>query len=94
MPGVLQIEAMAQVGAILLLSKVPDPENYLLYFLKIDNIKFKHKVVPGDTLNIHMKLLGPVKRGIAITHGHVFVGQTLVVEGQFMAQLAHKHEHD
>lgn len=90
MPGVLQIESMAQVGGILLLHKVPDPENYILYFLKIENIKFKHKVVPGDTLNIRMKLLEPIKRGIALTQGQVFVGDTLVMEGQFMAQLARK----
>ncbi|MBN2484512.1 MAG: bifunctional UDP-3-O-[3-hydroxymyristoyl] N-acetylglucosamine deacetylase/3-hydroxyacyl-ACP dehydratase [Bacteroidales bacterium] len=92
MPGVLQIEAMAQCGGILLLSFVPDPENYLLYFLKIENVKFKHKVVPGDTLNIRMKLAGPVKRGIAYTHGQVFVGDNLVVEGDFMAQLAKRQE--
>lgn len=90
MPGVLQIEAMAQVGGILLLNSVPDPENYVLYFMKIDNIKFKQKVVPGDTLNIRMRLLEPVKRGIALTSGQVFVGDTLVMEGQFMAQLARK----
>jgi UDP-3-O-[3-hydroxymyristoyl] N-acetylglucosamine deacetylase/3-hydroxyacyl-[acyl-carrier-protein] dehydratase len=90
MPGVLQIESMAQVGGILLLSKVTDPENYVLYFLKIENIKFKHKVVPGDTLNIRMKLLEPVKRGIALTYGQVFVGDTMVMEGQFMAQLSKK----
>jgi UDP-3-O-[3-hydroxymyristoyl] N-acetylglucosamine deacetylase/3-hydroxyacyl-[acyl-carrier-protein] dehydratase len=90
MPGVLQIESMAQVGGILLLSKVPDPENYVLYFLKIENIKFKHKVVPGDTLNIRMRLLEPVKRGIALTHGEVFVGDLMVMEGEFMAQLAKK----
>lgn len=87
MPGVLQIEAMAQVGAILLLNTVPDPENHLVYFLKIENAKFKHKVVPGDTLNIRMRLLDYVKRGIALTHGQVFVGDTLVLEGEFMAQL-------
>ena len=92
MPGVLQIESMAQVGGILLLNKVPDPENYVLYFLKIDNIRFKQKVVPGDTLNIRMRLLEPVKRGIAITQGQVFVGDALVMEGQFMAQLAKKPE--
>ena len=92
MPGVLQIEAMAQCGGILLLSMVPDPDNYVLYFMKIDNIKFKNKVVPGDTLNIRMVLLEPVKRGIALTHGQVFVGSTLVMEGQFMAQLARKPE--
>jgi UDP-3-O-[3-hydroxymyristoyl] N-acetylglucosamine deacetylase/3-hydroxyacyl-[acyl-carrier-protein] dehydratase len=90
MPGVLQIEAMAQVGAILLLNTMPDPENYVIYFLRIDNVKFKHKVVPGDTLNIKMKLLEPIKRGIALTSGQVFVGETLIMEGQFMAQLGKK----
>lgn len=88
MPGVLQVEAMAQCGGILLLGFVPDPENYVLYFLKLENVKFKQKVVPGDTLNIRMKLLDPVKRGIARTFGQVFVGDTMVVEGEFMAQLA------
>jgi UDP-3-O-[3-hydroxymyristoyl] N-acetylglucosamine deacetylase/3-hydroxyacyl-[acyl-carrier-protein] dehydratase len=92
MPGVLQIEAMAQCGGILLLSFVPDPENYVIYFLKIENVKFKHKVVPGDTLIIRMKLDGPIKRGIAYTHGQVFVGDTLVAEGEFMAQLAKRSE--
>ncbi len=92
MPGVLQIEAMAQCGGILLLSFVPDPDNYVLYLLKIENVKFKHKVVPGDTLNIRMRLLRPVKRGIAETYGQVFVGDNLVMEGNFMAQLAKKPE--
>jgi UDP-3-O-[3-hydroxymyristoyl] N-acetylglucosamine deacetylase/3-hydroxyacyl-[acyl-carrier-protein] dehydratase len=90
MPGVLQIEAMAQVGGILLLSRVPNPENHTLYFLKIENIKFKQKVVPGDTLNIRMRLLEPVKRSIALTYGQIFVGDTLVMEGNFMAQVAKK----
>lgn len=90
MPGVLQIEAMAQCGAILLLSALPDPENYLMYFLKIENVKFKYKVVPGDTLNIRMKLLGPPKRGIAQTVAQAYVGDKLVIEGNFMAQLAKK----
>ena len=92
MPGVLQIESMAQVGGILLMHMVPDPENYVLYFLRIENIKFKHKVVPGDTLNIHMKLLEPVKRGIAYTHGEIYVRETMVMEGQFVAQIAKKPE--
>lgn len=90
MPGVLQIEAMAQVGGVLLLSMVPDPENYLLYFLKIENVKFKHKVVPGDTLNIRMVLKEPVRRGIALTYGQGFVGDKLVVECEFMAQMTRK----
>lgn len=90
MPGVLQIEALAQVGGILLLSSVPDPENYLLYFLRIDSVRFKRKVVPGDTLNIRMELKEPIKRGIALCKGEGFVGDQLVIEAEFMAQLAKK----
>ena len=90
MPGVLQIEAMAQVGGILLMSMVPDPENYLLYFLKIENVRFKQKVVPGDTLNIRMVLKEPVRRGIALTYGQGFVAGKLVIECDFMAQLSKK----
>ncbi len=90
MPGVLQVEAMAQTGAVLLTSFVPDPDNYLTYFLKIENVKFKNKVVPGDTLNIRMTLTEPIKRGIALTKGQAFVGDKMVIEGEFMAQLAKK----
>lgn len=90
MPGVLQIEALAQVGGILLLSTVPDPQNYLLYFLKIENVKFKQKVVPGDLLNIRMNLTEPIKRGIALCTGQGFVGDKLVIEAEFMAQLSKK----
>jgi len=90
MPGVLQVEAMAQCGAILLMGLVDNPEEYLTFFLKIENVKFKNKVVPGDTLNIRMQLMGPVKRGIAITKGQGYVGNKLVIEGEFMAQLIKK----
>ncbi len=90
MPGVLQIEAMAQVGAILLLSTVPDPHNYLVYFMKIESVKFKQKVVPGDVLNVRMILTEPIKRGIALCTGQGFVGDKLVIEAEFMAQLARK----
>jgi len=90
MPGVLQIEALAQVGGILLLSSVPDPENYLLYFMRIDSVRFKRKVVPGDTLNIRMMLTEPIKRGIALCKGEGFVGDQLAIEAAFMAQLARK----
>lgn len=90
MPGVLQIETMAQVGAILLTSFVEDKENYLTYFLKIENIKFKHKVVPGDTLLVKMILTEPIKRGLAVTKGYAFVGDKMVIEGEFLAQLAKK----
>jgi UDP-3-O-[3-hydroxymyristoyl] N-acetylglucosamine deacetylase/3-hydroxyacyl-[acyl-carrier-protein] dehydratase len=90
MPGVLQIEALAQVGGVLLLSSVPDPENYLLYFMRIDSVRFKRKVVPGDTLNIRMELTEPIKRGIALCKGEGFVGDQMVIEAAFMAQLARK----
>lgn len=92
MPGVLQIEALAQVGGVLLLSSVPDPENYLLYFMRIDTVRFKRKVVPGDTLNIRMTLTEPIKRGIALCKGEGYVGDTMVIEAAFMAQLAKKPE--
>ncbi len=90
MPGVLQIEAMAQCGAILLLNQVDNPKDYLTLFLKIENVRFKNKVVPGDTLNIRMQLMGPAKRGIAITKGQAFVGNKCVIEAEFMAQLTKK----
>jgi UDP-3-O-[3-hydroxymyristoyl] N-acetylglucosamine deacetylase / 3-hydroxyacyl-[acyl-carrier-protein] dehydratase len=90
MPGVLQIEALAQVGGVLLLSSVPDPENHLLYFMRIDSVRFKRKVVPGDTLNIRMMLKEPIKRGIALCKGEGFVGDQVVIEAEFMAQLARK----
>lgn len=90
MPGVLQIEALAQVGGILLLSFVPDPENYILYFMRIDSVRFRHKVVPGDTLNIRMVLKEPVRRGIALCSGQGFVGDQVVIEAEFMAQMAPK----
>lgn len=90
MPGVLQIEALAQVGGILLLSFVPDPENYILYFLRVDSVRFRHKVVPGDTLNIRMVLKEPVRRGIALCYGQGFVGDQMVIEAEFMAQMVPK----
>lgn len=90
MPGVLQIEALAQVGGVLLLKSVPDPDNYLLYFMRIDSVRFKRKVVPGDTLNIRMVLKEPIKRGIALCSGEGFVGDQVVIEAEFMAQLARK----
>ncbi len=92
MPGVLQIESMAQVGGILLMSRVKDPKNYALYFLKIENVKFKQKIEPGDTLVIRMTLKEPVRRGIALTYGQGFVGNKLVLEADFMAQMVRKPE--
>ena len=90
MPGVLQIEAMAQVGGILILNTVPDPENYLTYFMKIDKVKFKHKVLPGDTLIFEMELVSPIRRGICHMFGRAFVGNKIVMEGELMAQIAKK----
>lgn len=87
MPGVLQVEAMAQVGGILVLSTVPDPENYLTYFLKIDQVRFKRKVVPGDTIIFRCTLNEPIRRGIANMTGQAFVGDQLVMEGVLMAQI-------
>lgn len=87
MPGVLQVEAMAQCGGILALSSVPDPENYLTFFMKIDNVKFKKKVVPGDTLIFDLKLITPIRRGIVHMLGRAFVGDTLVSEAELMAQI-------
>ncbi|MEQ9261663.1 MAG: bifunctional UDP-3-O-[3-hydroxymyristoyl] N-acetylglucosamine deacetylase/3-hydroxyacyl-ACP dehydratase [Owenweeksia sp.] len=87
MPGVLQVEAMAQVGGILALSTVPDPENYLTYFLKMDNVKFKQKVLPGDTLVFKLVLSEPIRRGIVQMHGEAYVGNKLVSEASLMAQI-------
>lgn len=87
MPGVLQIEAMAQTGGILALSTVPDPENYSTYFLKIDEVKFKAKVVPGDTLIFKLTLTEPIRRGIVKMQGHAYVGTKLVSEAILMAQI-------
>jgi UDP-3-O-[3-hydroxymyristoyl] N-acetylglucosamine deacetylase/3-hydroxyacyl-[acyl-carrier-protein] dehydratase len=87
MPGVLQLEAMAQAGGILALSTVEDPENYLTYFLKMDEVKFKSKVVPGDTLYFHLTLEQPIRRGIVVMRGQAFVGQKLVAEGVLTAMI-------
>jgi len=94
MPGVLLIEAAAQVGGILVLGTVPDPENYSTYFLKIDKVKFKRKVVPGDTLILKMDLLEPIRRGIALMFAEIFVGTQLVMEGELMAQIVKTKDHD
>ncbi len=87
MPGVLQLEAMAQAGGILILSTVDDPENYGTYFLKIENAKFKDKVVPGDTLIMKLELIEPVRRGICVMRGRAWVGEKLVCEAEMMAQI-------
>jgi len=90
MPGVLQIEAMAQVGGVMILSGLDDPENYATLFLKIENAKFKEKVVPGDTLLIRMELTAPVRRGICMMKGQIFVGNKVVTEAEMMAQIVKK----
>lgn len=87
MPGVLQVEALAQAGGVLVLNTVPDPENYLTYFLAIDECRFRKMVVPGDTLVLHCELLADIKRGVAKMKGRVFVGKDLTCEATMMAQI-------
>jgi UDP-3-O-[3-hydroxymyristoyl] N-acetylglucosamine deacetylase/3-hydroxyacyl-[acyl-carrier-protein] dehydratase len=90
MPGVLQVEAMAQCGGVLVLSTVPDPENYLTYFMKMDNVKFKQKVLPGDTLIFSAELISPIRRGICHMQAYGYANDKLVVEAVLMAQIARK----
>ena len=87
MPGVLQIEAMAQTGGLLVLSQVEEPERYSTYFMKIDNVKFRQKVVPGDTIIFHVSFMTPLRRGCAVMKGYAFVGEKVVSECEFMAQI-------
>ena len=87
MPGVLLVEAMAQTGGMLVLSTVDDPERYSTYFMKIDNVKFRQKVVPGDTLIFHVSFLTELRRGCAMMKGRAFIGEKLVCECEFMAQI-------
>jgi UDP-3-O-[3-hydroxymyristoyl] N-acetylglucosamine deacetylase/3-hydroxyacyl-[acyl-carrier-protein] dehydratase len=89
-PGVLQVEAMAQIGGILVLNTVPDPENYWTYFLGIENFRFRKMVLPGDTMVIQCDLVAPIKRGIAKMYGRAFVGNTLVCEGTMTASIVRK----
>ena len=88
MPGVLIVEAMAQCGGILVLNGVEDPENYSTFFMKIDNVKFRRMVVPGDTIIFKLVITAPLRRGILSMKGYAFVGKNLVAEGEFMAQVA------
>ncbi|TVZ54969.1 3-hydroxyacyl-[acyl-carrier-protein] dehydratase /UDP-3-O-[3-hydroxymyristoyl] N-acetylglucosamine deacetylase [Lutibacter sp. Hel_I_33_5] len=90
MPGVLQVEAMAQCGGILVLSTVPDPENYLTYFMKMDKVKFKQKVLPGDTLIFRCELITPIRRGICHMQSYAYANGKLVAEAELMAQIAKK----
>ena len=92
MPGVLQIEAMAQAGGVLILSTVPDPENYLTYFMKIDNVKFKNPVLPGDTLIFKLELLTPIRRGICHMQGYAYANGKLVTEGELMAKIVKRDD--
>lgn len=90
MPGVLQIEALAQTGGILALNNISDPENYDTYFLKIDKVRFKHVVRPGDTLILKLELLNPIRRGICEMRGMVYVGNKLATEAELVAQISRK----
>ncbi|MCM1517826.1 MAG: bifunctional UDP-3-O-[3-hydroxymyristoyl] N-acetylglucosamine deacetylase/3-hydroxyacyl-ACP dehydratase [Pseudoflavonifractor sp.] len=92
MPGVLQVEAMAQTGGLLVLSTVDDPEKYSTYFMKIDNVKFRQKVVPGDTLIFHLSFMTELRRGCAVMKGYAFVGEKIVSECEFMAQIIKNKE--
>lgn len=87
MPGVLQVEALAQLAGILVLSKIEDPERYSTYFLKIDNVKFRNKAVPGDTLIFRAQLTTEVRRGIAVVKGYTFIGDKLISEAELTAQI-------
>ncbi len=87
MPGVLLVEALAQTGGLLVLNTVDEPERYSTYFLKIDKVKFKHKVVPGDTVILKMELTDVIRRGIVTMFGQAFVGNKLVIEGELTAQV-------
>ena len=90
MPGVIIVEAMAQTGGILVLSTVPDPENYLTFFMKIDNVKFKQKVLPGDTLIFKCDLITPIRRGICHMQANAYANGKLVAQAELMAQIAKK----
>ena len=87
MPGVLQIEAMAQCGGLLVLNQLEEPERWSTYFMKIDDVKFRHKVVPGDTLLFRVELLHPVRHGVSSMKGYMFVGDKVVSEASFTAQI-------
>jgi UDP-3-O-[3-hydroxymyristoyl] N-acetylglucosamine deacetylase/3-hydroxyacyl-[acyl-carrier-protein] dehydratase len=90
MPGVLQLETMAQTGGVLILSTVENPEDYLTFFMKIDNAKFKKKVTPGDVIVFRLNLISPIRRGLCHMHGKGFVNGEIVVEADLLAQIAKK----
>ena len=87
MPGVLHLEALAQCGGVLALHNVEDPELYSTYFLGMDKIKFRRKVVPGDILVFRLRLISPIRRGIVHMEAQAFVGDQLATEGELMAQV-------
>lgn len=90
MPGVLQLETMAQAGGVLILNTVENPQDYLTYFLKIDNAKFKKKVVPSEKIIFHLKLISPIRRGLCHMHGKGYVNEKIVVEADLLAQILRK----
>jgi len=91
MPGVLQLETMAQAGGVLILTSVENPQDYLTFFMKIDNAKFKKKVIPGDTIIFRLNLISPIRRGLCHMHGKGFVNGEIVVEADLLAQIAKKN---
>ena len=91
MPGVLQLETMAQAGGVLILTTVENPQDYLTFFMKIDNAKFKKKVIPGDTIIFRLNLISPIRRGLCHMHGKGFVNGEIVVEADLLAQIAKKN---
>jgi UDP-3-O-[3-hydroxymyristoyl] N-acetylglucosamine deacetylase/3-hydroxyacyl-[acyl-carrier-protein] dehydratase len=92
MPGVLQVEAMAQTGGIFVLHQVPDPEMYSTYFLKINDVRFRGKVVPGDVLVFSIELIAPIRRGICQMRGKAYVGDKVVMDGELTAQIVKNKE--
>ena len=87
MPGVLMVEAMAQCGGLLVLNTLEEPERWSTYFMKIDDVKFRQKIVPGDTLLFRVELLQPVRHGVSSMKGYMFVGDHVVAEATFTAQI-------
>ena len=92
MPGVIQVEAMAQTGGVLLLHEIPDPENYITLFMKIEEVKWRKMVRPGDTIVFHNKLLKPVSRGIGLMQGKAYVNGQVVMEAKMMASISKKED--
>ena len=90
MPGVIQLETMAQAGGVLILNTVKNPQDYLTFFMKIDNAKFKKKVIPGDIIIFHLELISPIRRGLCHMHGKGYVEGSIVVEADLLAQIRPK----